>query len=100
MAHPRPSLDQYGQEPLVPGAHEQDRAAGGRDARRIELGDGRHVLAWIMLRPTAVPRPGIAVSLGWRGPAGRVDERFLGHLEHTSTETDLCAGWRLARAWP
>ena len=81
---------------------DQDRAAGGREARRFELRDGRRVLMWVVLRTVAAPRRALLATVGWRGSDGRLRERVVGYVDDAEPEAALGRGWRLVHAhgWP
>lgn len=75
---------------------EQDRAAGGRDRRVVDLGHGRIAHASVSLRILPKTRR-IRASLRW-GDGRKSPERYLGEVEQDTRAANLIEGWRLAWA--
>lgn len=75
---------------------EQDKAAGGRHRRVVDLGDGRVAHASVSLRVLPKTRR-IRASLRW-GDGRKSPERYLGEVEHDTRAANLAEGWRLAWA--
>ncbi|MDT0377209.1 very short patch repair endonuclease [Streptomyces sp. DSM 42041] len=75
---------------------EQDRAAGGRHRRMVDLGDGRVARGSITLRlPSRARR--VRAALRW-SQDGASPERYLGEVDHDTRFANLVEGWRLAHA--
>ncbi|MEU5691379.1 very short patch repair endonuclease [Actinosynnema sp. NPDC020468] len=73
---------------------EQDRAAGGKDRRWIDLGDGRFARASVELK--VLPRTRrIRAYLRWYD-SGRSPTRYLGEVDGTRRAGNLADGWRIA----
>jgi DNA mismatch endonuclease (patch repair protein) len=73
---------------------EQDRAAGGRDHRLVDLGDDRTARASVELK--VLPRTRrIRAYLRW-SDNGRTRERYLGEVSETTRERNLALAWRMA----
>jgi DNA mismatch endonuclease (patch repair protein) len=75
---------------------EQDKAAGGRSSRLVNLGEGRTALASVALKLYPKTRRLRAV-LRW-SQDGRSPERYLGEVEHDTRSANLAEGWQRARA--
>jgi DNA mismatch endonuclease, patch repair protein len=73
---------------------EQDRAAGGRHRRFVDLGDGRRARASVRLTVRRNTRR-IRATLRW-SDCGRTKERYLGEVDHATRKENLAAAWRLA----
>lgn len=73
---------------------EQDRAAGGRDQRLVDLGDGRTARASVELKVLPKTRR-IRAYLRW-SDGGRSPERYLGEVSETTRTRNLMAAWRMA----
>ncbi|WP_254405720.1 very short patch repair endonuclease [Streptomyces sp. AC627_RSS907] len=76
-------------------AIEQDRAAGGRNRRNVDLGDGRLARASITLRLYRSTRR-IRAYLRWSND-GRTEERYVCEVESDSRKQNLAEAWRQAR---
>ena len=75
---------------------EQDRAAGGHDARLVTRADGTAVLGSVALRCFAKRRR-VYAYLRWTAGHGTT-ERYLGDVSDSPDRiTALRAGWELAR---
>ncbi|MFN2495901.1 MAG: very short patch repair endonuclease [Pseudonocardiaceae bacterium] len=74
-------------------ATEQDAAAGGREARRVQLPDGRQAVASVALR---VPRSSrrVYAYLRWYDH-GMTRERYLGEVNEPTRAANLAAAWSL-----
>jgi DNA mismatch endonuclease (patch repair protein) len=73
---------------------EQDQAAGGRDRRLVDLGDGRTARASVELK--VLPRTRrIRAYLRW-SDKGRTRERYLGEVAEPTREQNLALAWRMA----
>ncbi|MFD4398473.1 very short patch repair endonuclease [Kitasatospora sp. NPDC058478] len=75
-------------------AAEQDRAAGGRHRRSVDLGDGRFARASVELKVLPDTRR-IRAYLRW-SDAGKSPARYLGEVEHETRAANLAEGWSLA----
>lgn len=75
-------------------AVEQDRAAGGRNQRNVDLGDGRLARASITLRLYQSTRR-IRAYLRW-SQDGRTGERYVCEVEFDSRKQNLAEAWRQA----
>ncbi len=75
-------------------AVEQDRAAGGRHRRTVDLGDGRYACASIYLKLLPKTRR-IRAYLRW-SDRGRSPARYVGEVDHETREENLAQGWRMA----
>ncbi|MDH6703552.1 DNA mismatch endonuclease Vsr [Kitasatospora sp. MAA19] len=75
-------------------AAEQDRAAGGRHRRSVDLGDGRFARASVELKVLPDTRR-IRAYLRW-SDAGKSPARYLGEVEHDTRAANLAEGWSLA----
>jgi DNA mismatch endonuclease Vsr len=73
---------------------EQDRAAGGRHRRWVDLGEGRFARASVELKVLPSTRR-IRAYLRW-SDGGRSTARYLGEVEHPGRPANLAEGWRLA----
>jgi hypothetical protein len=60
-------------------AAEQDRAAGGRDARVLERSDGSHVIGSVALRCYRNSRR-VYAYLRWSAPPSGTAERYIGDV--------------------
>lgn len=76
-------------------SREQDRAAGGRSRRMVNLGDGRHALASVSLRVYPNTRR-IRAVLRW-SQDGKSPERYLGEVDQNTRAANLAEAWELAR---
>ncbi|MEU2043282.1 very short patch repair endonuclease [Nocardia niwae] len=76
-------------------AVEQDRAAGGRDRRCVDLGDGRFARASVSLRVYRRTRR-IRAYLRWSRD-GKSEERYICEVTHDSRKDNLVQAWRRAR---
>ena len=74
---------------------EQNRAAGGRHRRTVDLGDGRYACASVSLRVWAKTRR-IRAFLRW-SDNGNSPEIPLGEVEHGTRRANLVEAWE--RAW-
>lgn len=74
---------------------EQNRAAGGRHRRTVDLGDGRYACASVSLRVWAKTRR-IRAFLRW-SDNGDSPEISLGEVEHGTRRANLAEAWD--RAW-
>lgn len=74
---------------------EQDRAAGGRGRRGVDLGDGRFARASISLRLYRRTRR-VRAYLRWSRD-GKTHERYVCEVKHDSRGKNLAEAWR--RAW-
>ena len=75
-------------------AAEQDRAAGGRHHRMVELGDGRFARASVSLRLYRSTRR-IRAYLRW-SKDGETQERYICEVAHEWRGANLAEAWRLA----
>ena len=83
---------------LAERAEEQDRAAGGHDARLVTRPDGALVAASVALRCYAKSRR-VYAYLRWTNPGDGTAERYLGDVSDYPDRTSaLNAAW--ARALP
>lgn len=73
---------------------EQDRAAGGRERRIVDLGDGRTARASVQLKVLPKTRR-IRAYLRW-SDGGRSPERYLGEVSETTRARNLAAAWHMA----
>ncbi|MET9083404.1 very short patch repair endonuclease [Streptomyces sp. NPDC004237] len=74
---------------------EQDRAAGGRGRRSVDLGEGRFARASITLRLYRRTRR-IRAYLRW-SQNGDTEERYVCEVAHNSRRENLAEAWQ--RAW-
>ncbi|MCA1703829.1 MAG: very short patch repair endonuclease [Actinobacteria bacterium] len=74
-------------------ATEQDRAAGGRAARQVQLQDGRRAVASVALRALPSSRR-IYAYLRWYDH-GKTHERYLGEVNESTRAANLMAAWSL-----
>lgn len=72
---------------------EQDNAAGGHDARQVQLQDGRQAVASVALRTLPSSRR-IYAYLRWYDQ-GKTRERYLGEVNEPTRVANLAAAWRL-----
>lgn len=75
-------------------AAEQDKAAGGRHRRSVDLGDGRFARASVELKVLPDTRR-IRAYLRW-SDSGKSPARYLGQVEYDKRAANLVAGWKLA----
>ncbi|MFL3865302.1 very short patch repair endonuclease [Streptomyces griseobrunneus] len=75
-------------------AAEQDRAAGGRHRRSVDLGDGRFARASVELKVLPDTRR-IRAYLRW-SDGGKSPARYLGQVEHETRAANLAEGWKMA----
>jgi DNA mismatch endonuclease (patch repair protein) len=73
---------------------EQDRAAGGRHRRMIDLGDGRFACASIELKLLPKTRR-IRAYLRW-SDKGRSPAKYVGEVDHETRAKNLAQAWRMA----
>lgn len=73
---------------------EQDRAAGGRDRRYIDLGEGRQALASVELKLLPNTRR-IRAYLRW-SDRGKTGTAYLGEVAEMTRARNLATAWRLA----
>ncbi|MFE9555430.1 very short patch repair endonuclease [Streptomyces sp. NPDC006703] len=76
-------------------AAEQDRAAGGRHRRVVDLGDGRFARASVELKLLPSTRR-IRAYLRW-SDQGKSPAKYLGQVEHDTRAANLSEAWE--RAW-
>ncbi|NGO70638.1 very short patch repair endonuclease [Streptomyces sp. SB3404] len=76
-------------------AAEQDRAAGGRLARAVDIGKGRYARASIALRMYRSTRR-IRAYLRW-SQEGETRERYVGEVDATTRAANLAQAWSMAR---
>lgn len=76
-------------------AVEQDRAAGGRGQRAVDLGDGRYARASITLKLYRRTRR-IRAYLRW-SQDGRTRARYVCEVDHQTRKENLTEAWREAR---
>jgi DNA mismatch endonuclease (patch repair protein) len=74
---------------------EQDRAAGGRHRRTVDLGDGRTARASVALKLYPKTRR-IRAVLRW-SQDGQSPEKYLGEVDHGTRAANLAEAW--TRAW-
>jgi DNA mismatch endonuclease (patch repair protein) len=74
---------------------EQDRAAGGREQRRVPRGDGTFATASVALKHWAKSRRVYAYLRYWYD--GRTEVRYLGDVTCRSRDEALQAAWRIAK---
>lgn len=77
-------------------ATEQDRAAGGRFTRAVNVGEGRYARASVALRLYRSTRR-IRAYLRW-SEEGETHERYLGEVDASTRAANLAQAWRVARA--
>ena len=77
-------------------AAEQDRAAGGRLARAVDIGEGRYARASIALRLYRSTRR-IRAYLRW-SQEGETRERYVGEVDAATRAANLAQAWEMARA--
>ncbi|MFH9134366.1 very short patch repair endonuclease [Streptomyces sp. NPDC017524] len=75
-------------------AAEQDRAAGGRHRRSVDLGEGRFARASVELKVLPDTRR-IRAYLRW-SDGGKSPARYLGQVEHETRAANLAEGWKVA----
>lgn len=73
---------------------EQDRAAGGRHRRSVDLGEGRFARASVELKVLPDTRR-IRAYLRW-SDGGKSPARYLGQVEHEARTANLAEGWKMA----
>ncbi|MFI6867267.1 very short patch repair endonuclease [Nocardia sp. NPDC050406] len=73
---------------------EQDRAAGGREQRLVDLGDGRFVRASIVLKRQSTTGR-VRAYLRWADKR-KTTTRLVGEVDGATRRRDLEQGWRLA----
>ncbi|MFE3317552.1 very short patch repair endonuclease [Nocardia sp. NPDC059195] len=83
-------------EGAVAPAVEQDRAAGGRNHRNVDLGDGRFARGSIYLRVYRRTRR-IRAYLRWSRD-GKSEERYICEVTHDSRKDNLIQAWREAHS--
>jgi DNA mismatch endonuclease, patch repair protein len=80
----------------VPGrGAEQDQAAGGRERRRVQLGDSESALGSIELKQPWKPRGRIYAYLRY-SHRGRTITKYVGSASAATREEALKLGWRIA----
>lgn len=72
---------------------EQDRAAGGHQARAVELPDGRTVSASIELK--VLPKSRRLYAYLRFSADGRTHNRYVGEVDEPTREANLTCAWRL-----
>ncbi|GAA1152848.1 hypothetical protein GCM10009654_05560 [Streptomyces hebeiensis] len=77
-------------------AAEQDRAAGGRLTRAVDLGEGRYARASIALRLYRSTRR-IRAYLRW-SQEGETQERYVGEVDAATRAANLAQAWEMAHA--
>ncbi|MEU2439259.1 very short patch repair endonuclease [Streptomyces rubradiris] len=77
-------------------AAEQDRAAGGRLARAVEIGSGQYARASIALRLYRSTRR-IRAYLRW-SQGGETQERYVGEVDASTRAANLAQAWKMAHA--
>ncbi|MFF3257081.1 very short patch repair endonuclease [Actinacidiphila glaucinigra] len=77
-------------------AAEQDRAAGGRLARAVDIGEGRYARASIALRLYRSTRR-IRAYLRW-SHEGETQERYIGEVDAATRAANLAQAWEMAHA--
>lgn len=77
-------------------AAEQDRAAGGRSLRYIDLGDGRHACASIELKVYTKTRR-IRAYLRW-SDKGKSPAVYVGEVDRDTRAENLAAAWEAAKS--
>ncbi|MFI0354378.1 very short patch repair endonuclease [Actinomadura sp. 9N407] len=75
---------------------EQDRAAGGRERRLVDLGDGLTACASVELK-LFDKRRRIRSYLRW-SDRGKTKNKYLGEVDKDTRAENLAEGWRLAAA--
>ncbi|MGA5701803.1 very short patch repair endonuclease [Peterkaempfera bronchialis] len=75
-------------------AAEQDRAAGGRLARAVEIGEGRYARASVALRVYRGTRR-IRAYLRW-SQEGETRERYVGEVDAATRAANLAQAWETA----
>lgn len=75
---------------------EQDRAAGGRHARAVDIGDGRYARASIALRLYRSTRR-IRAYLRW-SQDGDTREKYVGEVDAATRGANLAQAWSMAHA--
>ncbi len=73
---------------------EQDRAAGGRERRCVDLGDGRYARASVALKLYRRTRR-IRAYLRW-SQEGSTRERYVCEVDHPTRHQNLAEAWRRA----
>ncbi|MFJ8620977.1 very short patch repair endonuclease [Streptomyces clavifer] len=73
---------------------EQDRAAGGRERRSVDLGDGRYARASVALKLYRRTRR-IRAYLRW-SQDGSTKERYVCEVDHATRGQNLAEAWRQA----
>ena len=74
---------------------EQDRAAGGRAARAVQLGNGRSSIASVELK--ALPKSRRVYAYLRHTEQGRTVSRYLGEPAGETRAEALADAWRIAR---
>ncbi|MEU3124393.1 very short patch repair endonuclease [Streptomyces albidoflavus] len=77
-------------------AAEQDRAAGGRHTRAVDIGGGRYARASIALRLYRSTRR-IRAYLRW-SQEGETREQYVGEVDAATRAANLAQAWSIARA--
>lgn len=75
---------------------EQDRAAGGRQTRAVDVGEGRYARASVALRLYRSTRR-IRAYLRW-SQEGETRERYVGEVNAGTRAANLAQAWGMARA--
>lgn len=76
-------------------AAEQDRAAGGRHTRAVDVGEGRYARASVALRLYRSTRR-IRAYLRW-SQSGETRERYVGEVDAETRAANLAQAWVMAR---
>ncbi|MDG9692424.1 very short patch repair endonuclease [Streptomyces sp. DH17] len=92
----RPSERAYKPRKGVKPATEQDRAAGGRHRRAVDIGGGRYARASVSLRLTRGNRR-IRAYLRW-SQDGKTEERYIGEVDQATRAANLVQAWQQAAA--
>lgn len=74
---------------------EQDRAAGGRYTRAVDVGEGRYARASVALRLYRSTRR-IRAYLRW-SQSGETRERYVGEVDAATRAANLAQAWAMAR---
>ncbi|MFJ2785288.1 MULTISPECIES: very short patch repair endonuclease [unclassified Streptomyces] len=77
-------------------AAEQDRAAGGRLTRAVDIGEARYARASVALRLYRSTRR-IRAYLRW-SQEGETHERYVGEVDAATRTANLAAAWEIAHA--
>lgn len=77
-------------------AAEQDRAAGGRHTRALDVGEGKYARASVALRLYRRTRR-IRAYLRW-SQEGETREQYVGEVDEATRAANLARAWSMARA--